>query len=287
MKARTLLKAGAVRLKASPAIDQWQPGREKIEAEILLIALNDGYEPEPTEQISKKKQRRFEEWIERRYTGEPVAHITGSTDFRGLDLIVEPGVFVPRDSSEWLAEQAARRLRKRKRPVLVDLASGMGTIALAVANEVPKAEVFGAELSPEGVKLARRNAKHFKLQARFGAGDLFAPVPKRLWGKVDVITIHPPYVAKDELRDLPDEIKDWEPAHTLTDQSDDGLGLVRRTVEEAPDWLVKNGWVLMETDPDRARDVRKVMTAGGFRDVRSTKGGPIPITRVIVGKRPR
>ena len=194
---------------------------------------------------------------------------------------------MPRDSSEWLAEQAARRLRKRKHPVLVDLASGMGTIALAVANEVPKAEVFGAELSPEGVKLARRNAKHFKLQARFGAGDLFAPVPKRLRGKVDVITIHPPYVAKDELDDLPDEIKDWEPAHTLTDQSDDGLGLVRRTVEEAPDWLVKNGWVLMETDPDRARDVRKVMTAGGFRDVRSTKGGPIPITRVIVGKRPR
>lgn len=287
MKARTLLKAGAVRLKASPAIDHWQPGREKIEAEILMIAINDGYEPEPTEQISKKKQRRFEEWIERRYTGEPVAHITGSTDFRGLDLIVEPGVFVPRDSSEWLAEQAARRLRKRKHPVLVDLASGMGTIALAVANEVPKAEVFGAELSPEGVKLARRNAKHFKLQARFGAGDLFAPVPKRLRGKVDVITIHPPYVAKDELDDLPDEIKDWEPAHTLTDQSDDGLGLVRRTVEEAPDWLVKNGWVLMETDPDRARDVRKVMTAGGFRDVRSTKGGPIPITRVIVGKRPR
>ena len=62
---------------------------------------------------------------------------------------------------------------------------------------------------------------------------------------------------------------------------------MRRTVEEAPDWLVPNGWLLMETDPDRARDVRKVMAAGGFRDVRSTKGGPIPITRVIVGKCPR
>ena len=287
MKARTLLKTGTARLKASPAIDHWQPGREKIEAEILLIELNDGYEPEPNDQISKKTQRRFEEWIERRYTGEPVAHITGVTEFRGLELVVEPGVFVPRDSSEWLAEQAARRLRKRKRPVLVDLASGMGTIALAVSHEVPKAEVFGAELSTEGVKLARRNARHLKLRATFGAGDLFAPVPKRLRGKVDVITIHPPYVAKDELPDLPDEIKDWEPAHTLTDQSDDGLGLVRRTVEEAPTWLVPNGWLLMETDPDRARDVRKVMAAGGFRDVRSTKGGPIPITRVIVGKCPR
>lgn len=286
MKARTLIRQGATRLKDSPAIDHWQKGREKIESEIFLIDLL-GEEPDPDDKISAKTQRTFEEWIERRYTGEPVAHITGTTDFKGLDLIVEPGVFVPRDSSEWLAEQAIRRLRKRKKPVHVDLASGMGTIALAVAAEVPKAEVFGAELSTEGVKLARKNAKKLGLKAQFGPGDLFGPVPKRLRGKVDVITIHPPYVANDELDDLPDEIKDWEPAHTLTDRSVDGLGLVRRTVEEAPAWLKPNGWVLMETDPDRARDVRKVMSAGGFRDVKSTKGGPVPITRVIVGKCPR
>jgi release factor glutamine methyltransferase len=286
MKARALIRNGTARLKESPAIDHWQKGREKIEAEILLIDLL-GEEPEPDDKISASKQRRYEEWIERRYTGEPVAHITGVTDFRGLDLIVEPGVFVPRDSSEWLAEQAIRRLRKRRRPVHVDLASGMGTIALAVASEVPKAQVFGAELSKEGVKLARKNAKNLRVKATFGSGDLFEPVPKKLRGEVDVITIHPPYVAKGELRDLPDEIKEWEPAHTLTDRSVDGLGLVRRTVEEAPAWLKPNGWVLMETDPDRARDVRKVMSAGGFRDVQSTKGGPVPITRVIVGKRPR
>jgi len=286
MKARALIRNGTARLKDSPAIDHWQKGREKIEAEILLIDLM-GEEPDPDDKISASKQRRYEEWIERRFTGEPVAHITGVTDFRGLDLTVKPGVFVPRDSSEWLAEQAIRRLRKRRKPVHVDLASGMGTIALAVASEVPKAEVFGAELSREGVKLARRNARELGLKATFAAGDLFEPVPKKLRGRVDVITIHPPYVAKNELKDLPDEIKDWEPAHTLTDRSVDGLGLVRRTVEEAPAWLKPNGWVLMETDPDRARDVRKVMSEGGFRDVRSTKGGPVPITRVIVGKRPR
>ena len=285
MKARTLIRTGTARLKDSPAIDHWQKGREKIEAEILLIDLL-GEEPDPDDKISSSKQRRYEQWIERRYTGEPVAHITGVTDFLGLELIVEPGVFVPRDSSEWLAKQAMRRLRKRRNPVHVDLASGMGTIALAVASEVPKAEVFGAELTEEGVKLARKNARHLGVKAKFGVGDLFEPVPKKLRGRVDVITIHPPYVAKGELRDLPGEIKDWEPAHTLTDRSVDGLGLVRRTVEEAPAWLKPNGWVLMETDPDRARDVRKVMTAGGFRDVKSTKGGSVPITRVIAGKRP-
>jgi release factor glutamine methyltransferase len=286
MKARTLLRNGTARLKDSPAIDHWQKGREKIEAEILLIDLL-GEEPDPDDKISASKQRRYEQWIERRYTGEPVAHITGITDFMGLDLIVEPGVFVPRDSSEWLAMQAIRRLRRRRKPVHLDLASGMGTIALAVASEVPKADVFGAELTAEGVKLARRNARNLGVKAKFGVGDLFAPVPKKYRGEVDVITIHPPYVAKGELGDLPGEIVDWEPEHTLTDQSDDGLGLVRRTVEESPDWLKPNGWLLMETDPDRARDVRKVMTRGGFRDVDTSKGGSVPITRVIAGKRPR
>src|SRR3954469_6935173 len=195
MKARALIRQGTTRLKDSPAIDHWQKGREKIEAEILLFDLL-GEEPDADDKISAKDQRTFEEWSERRYTGEPVAHITGTTEFKGLDLIVEPGGFVPRDSSEWLAAQAIRRLRKRKKPVHVDLASGMGTIALAVASEVPKAEVFGAELTEEGVKLARKNARHLGVKAKFGVGDLFDPVPKKFRGRVDVITIHPPYVAK-------------------------------------------------------------------------------------------
>src|SRR3954447_3573869 len=207
MKARTLIRQGTARLKDSPAIDHWQKGREQIESEILLFDLL-GEEPDPDDKIAAKQQRTFEEWIERRFTGEPVAHITGTTEFKGLDLVVEPGVFAPRASSEWLPEQAIRRLRKRKKPVHVDLASGMGTIALAVSSEVPKAEVFGAELSDEGVKLARKNARHLGVNAKFGVGDLFDPVPKKFRGRVDVITIHPPYVANDEVAGLPDEIRE-------------------------------------------------------------------------------
>ena len=79
--------------------------------------------------------------MERRATGEPIPFIKGYAEFRGIELIAEPGVFVPRDSSEFLAEQAVRRLRSRKAPVHVDLATGGGTIALAVADEVPKAAV--------------------------------------------------------------------------------------------------------------------------------------------------
>jgi len=282
---RTLLDQAVKTLKASPAIDHWQKGRERIEAEDLLAYVV-GDLPPPRSKISGKKAARYEALIDRRATGEPIPFIKGYTEFRGLELVAVPGVFVPRDSSEFLAEQAIRRLRKRTAPTYVDLATGAGAIALAVANEVPWAHVYAADLSKEAVALARKNARKLGLRATFAAGDLFAPIPKNVAGKVDVITIHPPYVAKEEVADLPDEIKDWEPVHTLTDQSDDGLGLVRRTVEEAPAWLGKRGWLLMETDPDRARDVKRVMTAGGFRDVQSTKGGELKVTRVIVGRRP-
>ncbi len=285
MKARALLKEGIATLRASDAIDHWQKDREKIEAEDLLAFVM-GDDPDPGDRIPERDRREFLELIDRRATGEPIPYIKGFTEFRGLELISEPGVFVPRDSSEFLAEQAIRRLRKRRSPVLVDLATGAGTIALSVANEVPKATVYGTDLSQEAVKLARRNARSLGLQARFATGDIFGGLPKKIRGTVDVITVHPPYVAEHEVEDLPDEIKDWEPVHTLTDASRDGLGFVRRTVEEGPDWLGRKGWLLMETDPDRARDVKRVMAKGGFRDVRSTKGGDLKITRVIVGLAP-
>jgi release factor glutamine methyltransferase len=98
--------------------------------------------------------------------------------------------------------------------------------------------------------------------------------------------VHPPYVPMHELKDLPEEIREWEPEHTLTDRSRDGLGLIGRTAREAPAWLSPNGWLLMEVSPDRVTLVKRVLGREGFRDMRSTKGGPIPLTRVIVARRP-
>jgi release factor glutamine methyltransferase len=286
VKARKLIDEAVASLKASPAIDHWQKGRERIEAEDLLDHVVSDEEVGPSDEISEDDAGLFRELIDRRIEGEPIPYIKGYTDFRGLEVLSVPGVFVPRDSSEFLAEQAVRRLRRRAAPVHVDLATGAGPIALAVANEVPRADVYGTDLSEDAVRLARKNAKRLGVRARFAKGDLFGGLPKKLRGRVDVITVHPPYVAKDEIEDLPEEIKAWEPVHTLTDESDDGLGFVRRCVQEAPFWLRAKGWLLMETDPDRARDVKRVLTDGGFRDVASTKGGDLKVTRVVVGKRP-
>jgi release factor glutamine methyltransferase len=287
VKARTLIRHAEQMLEASPAIDHWQSGRERIEAQELLQHAA-GRATAPGDDVAPQVRRAFDALISRRATGEPIPLITGTTEFLGLDLIAAPGVFVPRHSSEFLATQAIRRLKGRRgSPVLVDLATGGGTVALAVKDRVGRCRVFGADVAGDAVKLARRNAKRLGLDATFLRGDLFGGLPGAIRGHVDVVTLHPPYVPVGEVQDLPDEVRAWEPEHTLTDGSPDGMGLVQRTVREAPGWLRRDGWVLIEVDPEAARRVKSVMRRGGFCGVESTKGGELKVTRVVVGRAPR
>ncbi len=285
MKVAKLVRRGEKALEASPSIDHWQKHRERIESEELLEHLM-GRMPDDDESVPDDVRVAFWAAIQRRAAGEPIPLITGYTDFLGVDLLAEPGVFVPRDSSEFLAIQAIRRLKGRKEPILVDLATGAGTIALAVADAVRRACVYGTDIAEDAIDLARRNADRLKLPATFKRGDLFEGLPEDIRGRVSIITLHPPYVPVDEVESLPEEVRAWEPEHTLTDGSVDGMGLVERTAAEAPGWLAKNGWVLIETDPDAARDVKKRLRRAGFREVASTKGGELKVTRVVVGRRP-
>jgi len=269
----------------SDAIDHWQKDRERIEAEELLAhALGKDFDLE--DGVPLAVQAKFEKSIARRVKGEPNQLIIGFAEFRGMKLLVRPGTFIPRDSSEFLAEQAVRRLRKRKRPILVDMACGIGPVALAVAHEIKHATVIGADLSPEAIKTARANAKALGLTAKFVESDLFAKVPAHVRGKVDVVTLHPPYVAKKEMKELPDEIRLYEPLIVLSDGSDDGLGLVHATVKACQQWLRPGGTLLIEVSPDRSRAVMDAMKKGGLKDVKSTMDMGFKVTRVLVGKNP-
>jgi release factor glutamine methyltransferase len=287
--ARDMLNAAEARLKRSAAIDHWPSHRERREASVLLsFALGDRDASEeladPERAVPARAKARYLRFIERRATGEPVAWILGWTTFRGLRVGVRPGAFVPRQSSELLAELAIRRLRKRPRPVAVDLATGVGPVALAVAHEVRGGTVHGTDISPAAIRQARANGTLLALgNATFHCGDLFAPLPAELRGRVNVVTVHPPYVPAREVDDLPVEIRGFEPEDALTDRSVDGLGLLERTAEEAPDWLGPGGWLLVEVSPDRARAVRSRLIRSGFRDVRSMRGWP-HISRVVVGR---
>jgi release factor glutamine methyltransferase len=254
-----------------------------VDAEDLLASAV-GQPMEPGGEVDTASARRFRRLLDRRLTGEPVAYITGWTEFAGLQLQVRRGSFIPRQSTEWIVSQAVRRLRGRRRPTHVDLATGVGPIALAVASRVPAARVFGADLARPPLVMARRNARRLGLtNVRFRQGDLFDPLPAAIRGSIDVVTMHPPYIGRREVRTLPREIRTFEPIESLTDRSPLGMGLIERMVGEAPRWLGPRGWLLIEVSPDRSRQVARVLRRGGFVDVRSTKGG-IELSRVVVGR---
>lgn len=285
--ARQLIAEGEARLRRSPAIDHWPADRERREAAQLLgfVLGHDDEQPEEDLPVPARARNRYRTLVRRRAGGEPMAHILGWTEFRGLRLSVRPGAFVPRQSSEFLVAQAVRRLAGRRRPVAVDLATGIGPIALAVAHAVRRAEVYGTDLSADALRQARANARGLALHnVRFRTGDLYATLPRGRRGLVDVVTLHPPYVPSGEVEDLPLEIRGFEPVHTLTDFSPHGLGLVERAAAEGWEWLRPGGWLLVEVSPDRARAVRALLLRLGYGDVRSTKGWP-EVTRVVVGRR--
>jgi release factor glutamine methyltransferase len=149
--------------------------------------------------------------------------------------------------------------------------------------------VFGTDLTAVAVALARENARRLKVPARFVQGDLFGGLPRRLQGRADVITFHPPYLGRREIRELPDEIRFFEPLTALTDRSPTGMFLIERAAEESEEWLRPGGWMLVEVSPDRSRRVSALLRRFGFRDVRSTKdpgaGALADASRVVVGHR--
>jgi release factor glutamine methyltransferase len=280
-----LLDGAEAQIKASEAIELWRPYMARLEAASLLGFVI-GHDPDqPGEAVPATARRRFDGLIARRITGEPAALIVGTTTFRGLELRTRAGVFVPRSSSESLAGEAIRRLRGRTRPVAVDVATGSGPVALAVASEVKAARVFGVDISPPALSLARTNAKLLDIpNVTFLRSDVLSALPRDLDHGVDVITVHPPYVARSMMGDLPAEIREFEPETSLTDQSEDGLGLVRALVDQAPRWIRTGGWILVEVSPDLSRRVGGILRRNGYRDVKSHKDS-LGATRVIAGRR--
>ncbi|MFN2525146.1 MAG: class I SAM-dependent methyltransferase [Actinomycetota bacterium] len=235
-----------------------------------LLALAAGKTPDELradETPPSRVRQRYLALIARRASGEPLPFLTGRIEFRGLDLQVRPGAFVPRPSSELLVARAVRRLRTRSAPVVVDVCTGAGPIALAIANEIPKADVWGTDISTAGLAQGRRNAlRHDIDNVRFRNSDMYARLPRSLNQNVDAVVGHVPYVPPGELNDLPVEVKDHEPVYTLTGRSSDGLELVRRAAGEGFQLLKPGGWLLLEISEDLAPRVRRICKKCGYED---------------------
>jgi release factor glutamine methyltransferase len=271
----------------SPHVDLWRKHVARSDAEDLMAdALK---RPKVSVNLLSRRlepddRRRFDRLVGRRVRGEPVALIRGWVEFSGLRLRLEPGVFTPRYSTELLATEAVRRISRRRSPVAVDVATGAGAVALAVAHRVRQSRVWGLDISKRAVKVARRNSDELGLRnARFRASDMLQRLPGNLRGEVDIFTIHPPYVARAQMRTLPPEIKDYEPAESLTDRSVDGLGLVRRLAVDAPAWLKSGGWVLVEVAPDLSRAVQSTLRPHGFDEIKILRDS-LGATRVVAAR---
>jgi release factor glutamine methyltransferase len=188
-----------------------------------------------------------EQLIARRIAGERLEHVLGWTDFCGLRIEVDSGVFIPRPQTEKLAEAAA----ELHPAIALDLFAGTAAIACVVKTRNPEARVVAGELDPQALGCARRNGNRYGVEVV--ASDVDAGVPPELEGRVDVITANVPYVPTSELPFVPHE---GEPARAL-DGGSDGDEWVRRVIACAPRWLRPAGVVLFEGPEDeRVRVVR-------------------------------
>lgn len=200
----------------------------------------------------------LDELVERRLTGEPLAWITGFAPFCGAFIGVDPGVYVPRWQSELVAIRAAERLPATG--IAIDLCTGAGAIAKTLRTQRPDARVLATELDERAVACARGNGVDAL------AGDLFAPLPDDLHGRVDVVAGVLPYVPTPELAYLQRDTLTFEDARAYEGGAD-GLDLVRRALDEAPRYLRPGGAIVFELGGDQAGALGPHLAARGYEDV--------------------
>ena len=187
--------------------------------------------------------------VARRAEGMPLQYVTGEMPFRHLVVHVEPGVFIPRPETEVLVDVVLEHIADIAEPLVLDLCTGSGCVAVSIASEHPGARVWAVDLSEQAVATTLRNAGNANVAERVQSlhGDLFDPLPQELIGTVDFVVSNPPYIPSADLPDLPAEILGFEPVLAL-DGGDDGLDTFRRIAGEAGRWLAPGGGLAVELD---------------------------------------
>jgi release factor glutamine methyltransferase len=194
----------------------------------------------------------FETMVERRAKGEPLQYVLGRWGFRTLDVHVDSRVLIPRPETEIVVDHALGVIDALGARLAVDLGTGSGVIALALAVERPRLSVWGTDASDAALDVARANLAgigHAATRVRLEAGDWFGALPNELAGTIDVIVSNPPYVATDD--PLPAEVSDWEPRDAII-AGPTGLEAIERILSDAPAWLQPAGAVVLEIGETQA-----------------------------------
>lgn len=224
----------------------------------------------------------FKALIKRRAAGEPVAYLTGTRGFWTIDLKCDSRALIPRPETEIVVEEALELLDPDAEARILDVGTGTGVIGLTLANERPGCRVTLTELSSGALALAHENTEALELTERveLSEGDLFENVD----GTFDLIVSNPPYVGTSERDDVDDAVHAFEP-HEALYAGEDGLDVIRRLIESAPDHLEPEGWLIFEHGYRQGDAIAQLLEAAGYREIRIRKDYARH-DRVAVAKRP-
>jgi len=254
---------------------------------------------EPNRRLSPEEFSRILRLLQRRERREPLAYILGVREFWSLPMAVSAGVLVPRPETETLVEAAlaawgemraesreSRVETREARPIIVELCTGSGAVAIALAKELPAARVLATDLSWRALRVARANAARHGVAARieFLRGDLWRAVNGQApAGSVDLVVANPPYIRSPELETLMPEVQ-WEPRLAL-DGGADGLRVLRKIVASSPDRIRPGGVLLLEIGADQAEAVGALLAASGRFEPARLRPDLAGRPRVVVARR--
>jgi release factor glutamine methyltransferase len=239
----------------------------RLDAELLLghalglgrVELYTGFE----RPLGEDELAECRELIARRAKREPVAYILGRWGFRGLDLDVDRRVLVPRPETELLVDRCLALLDGVAGPAVLDVGTGSGAIALALASELPEARVAGCDVSGDALDVARANGERLGVEVEWVASDMLAGVEGR---RFHLVVSNPPYVAAGEIEALEPEVRDWEP-RGATVAGETGLEAIERLVAQAPAALEPGGALVLEVGAGQAAAGAALLEGAGLAGV--------------------
>lgn len=248
-----------------------------VQAEVLLCSIlncsRSGLYADINRILLPEELRLYKLSIRKKAEGVPLQYITRRQKFRYLDLQMREGVFIPRPETELLAGSAIDFIKFRKEPLVIDLGTGSGAIALSIAYEVPGSRILAVDLCSEALSLAKENAKKLGLldNITFIRGNMLKGLDNDLIGGVDVIVSNPPYIESEEINKLMPEIKDHEPIAAL-DGGKDGLSVIRKIITQSVRFLKSEGLLAMEIGKEQANDVVELIDeSGGYTNINIRK----------------
>lgn len=266
MNIHAVLHEATIALKASNNSDE-----EKLEVQLLLervLTVNHAWLiTHADDEINSETHQQFEALIQRRISGEPIAHILGEREFYGLGFKVTPDTLIPRPDTETLVEAALAKISPSETTRILDLGTGSGAIALAIAKHRPNANVIAVDVSQAALSVAKENAKALNIHnVQFLLSDWFSTLTNQHF---HVIVSNPPYIEQDDSHLKQGDLR-FEPISALA-SGEDGLDDIRQIILNASAHLKPKGWLVFEHGYNQAKSVSALLASAHFSSIETLK----------------